>query len=517
MKKRLSILLICCVLTLSLGTPTLALVFVPPEGGGEAGGSVEIPEHNVGLGALTIGEGQTVSYTVVGSQFNPEEGSGFYAGQLNLTVTGPVVIESGGCLSIGPISVGGTEKRPVIKAELGETPLITVKAGGQLIIHYADFALTGTGTLIKQEPGAAVSLTGSTGYEDAVEWSGAVVDNGDTAPKNVHLEAGTPLTPELLPSVLDVAVLDRGQESYETLALSWELGEHHGQSEGKAELTGSFLDENGEVLHSLRPLTLTVYWYETGELTVTDARWTGDEAVTAALLFDELPDGLQTYDVWGQTSPDGEVWTDFYDFDVTGDPDEGYTAIFYLYDDNEPRYFRLAASNSDGSKYWYSRGFLLPTEEDSDEDQGGNRGGSTTLFPPLREPEPSPTPTPEPTPTPTPTPEPTPEPTYQPPILGTTDSEHTISPAPEPTPTPTPEPTPEPTSEPTPEPTPEPAPTASPGSEPAEDVEIAAPDMPERSSTGGADLVTTVVLAAAGIAVCGVVGAAAAGLFKKRK
>lgn len=501
MKKRLSILLICCTLALSLGAPALALVLDPPAEGGETSGSEEMPEHNVELGALTIGEGQTVSYTVVGSQFSPEEGSGLYAGQLNLTVTGPVVIESGGCLSIGPISVGGPEERAVIKAVLGETPLITVKAGGQLIIHYADFALTGEGTLIEQEAGAAVSLTGSTGYENAVEWSGPVVDNSSAEPEDIHLEAGTPLTAELLPETLEVPVLEQGQESYETLSLSWELGEHNGQSEDTAELTGAFLDENGDALPSLLPLTLTVYWYETAELAVTDARWTGGEAVTAALLFEELPEGLQTYDVWGQTSPDGEVWMDFYDFEVTGSSEEGYAGVFYLADDNEPRYFRLAAVNPDGSKYWYSRGFLLPAEEDSDEDQGGNRGGSTTLFPPVREPEPSPTPTP--------TPEPTPEPTYQPPILGTTASEHTMPP--------TPEPTPEPTIEPTPEPTPEPAPTASPYAEPAEDVEVAAPDMPEQSGPDGADAVKTVVLAAAGVAVCGAVGAAAAGVFKKKK
>ena len=382
MKKRLSILLICCTLALSLGAPALALVLEPPAEGGEEVGSEEIPEHNVELGALTIGEGQTVSYTVVGSQFSPEEGYGFYAGQLNLTVTGPVVIESGGCLSIGPISVGGPEERAVIKAVLGETSLITVKAGGQLIIHYADFDLTGEGTLIEQEAGAAVSLTGSTGYENAVEWSRPVVDNSSAEPEDIHLEAGTPLTAELLPETLEVPVLDRGQESYETLSLSWELGEHNGQSEGTAELTGAFLDENGDALPSLLPLTLTVYWYETAELAVTDARWTGGEAVTASLLFEELPEGLQTYDVWGQISPDGEAWMDFYDFEVTGSSEEGYAGVFYLADDNEPRYFRLAAADPDGSKYWYSRGFLLPAEEDSDEDQGGNRGGSTTLFPP---------------------------------------------------------------------------------------------------------------------------------------
>ena len=40
---------------------------------------------------------------------------------------------------------------------------------------------------------------------------------------------------------------------------------------------------------------------------------------------------------------------------------------------------------------------------------------------------------------------------------------------------------------------------------------------PEQSGPDGADAVKTVVLAAAGVAVCGAVGAAAAGVFKKKK
>lgn len=505
MRKRLNTLLICCALALSLGAPALAMVFEPPTGGEESAGA-EIPVNNVKLGGVTIGAGETLSYTVVGSQYEPEEGSGFYAGQLNLTITGPIVIESGGCLSIGPISIGGPEERAVIKAALGDTPLITVEAGGQLIIHYADFALTGEGTLIAQEPGAAISLIGSTLPDGAAAWSCPVVDNGSAAPDDVYLELGTALTPELLPGTLDVSVLDRGQELNATLALSWELGEHLGQREGEAQLTGSFLDENGEVLLSLQPLTLTVHWYAPGELVVTDARWTGGEAVTATLFLDELPDGLWHFDVRGQTSPDGENWSDFADFEVLGDEEDGYTATFYLYDDNEPRYFRLAASNGDGSMYWYSDGYFLPTEEDSDEDQGGNRGGSTTLFPPEREPEPTPEPTPQPTPQPTPTPSPEPESTPAPPVYlplsGGARPEPAASPSPEPSPASTTSPASGSTSESSPAPS-------------AQDVEIDAPDMPEQSSSTG--IVSTVLLAAAGVCVCVLVGKFAAKLYKKRK
>src|SRR5699024_2211600 len=112
MKKRsrcLSILL-CCVLALSLGAPASALVLEHPVEGEDAGTETEIPVHDIELGPLTIGEGEALSYTVVGSQYSPEEGSGYYAGKLNVTFTGPIVIESGGCLSIGPVSIGGTEE-----------------------------------------------------------------------------------------------------------------------------------------------------------------------------------------------------------------------------------------------------------------------------------------------------------------------------------------------------------------------------------------------------------------------
>lgn len=491
-------------MALSLGAPALALVFDPPTDV-EDGAEAEVPVNDVELGSVTIGAGQTLTYTVVGSQFTPEEGSGYYAGQLDLTVTGPIVIERGGCLSIGPISIGGQEERAVIKAALGGTPLITVEAGGQLIIHDADFELTGEGTLIVQEPGAAVSLTGSTLPENAVAWSGPVVDNGSDAVDDVYLELGTALTPELLPATLDVSVLYHGRELDATLALSWELCEHYGQREGEAQLTGSFLDEDGEALPSLLPLTLTVRWYEPGKLVVTDARWTGDEAVTATLFLDELPEGLWHFDVSGQTSSDGETWSDFADFEVLGDEEEGYTATFYLYDDNEPRYFRLVASNRDGSMYWYSDSFYLPDEDDSDEDQGGNRGGSTTLFPPEREPEPTPEPTPTPTPEPTPTlsPEPTTAPPLSLPLAGAGEPKPPASPSPEPSPTSTVPATSAPTRE----------PAAEPSS--AQDVEVDAPDMPEQSSSKGA--VSTVLLAAAGVCVCALVGAAAAGLFKKKK
>lgn len=222
MKKRLSTLLIClmcCALTACLAAPALALVFTPPGEGGAEG----IPEYNIELGNLTIGAGEELSYTVVDSQFETDEAAGIYAGKLNITITGPIVIKSGGSLFIGPIAIGGTEERTSIKAALStETPLITVEAGGQLNISCADVEIDGT--FIKQEQSGLVTLTGTTLPEGSVEWAGAVVDNSYAEPDDVYLEVGTPLTPELLPQTLSAYVMEQGKEQHKTFALSWELG-----------------------------------------------------------------------------------------------------------------------------------------------------------------------------------------------------------------------------------------------------------------------------------------------------
>lgn len=524
MKVRLGKLLacLCCAAALCLQTPAYALVLGGQGGDSEGGEETEPVNYCFELGDIVIDEGESLSYTVIGSEFQTDEESGYYAGKLTFTFSGTVVIRNGGSLSIGPVSIGGKEPRTKIIAELGESARIVVEAGGALNIVGADFEFSGAGTFVRQEPGGIVVFHDSALPEDAAEWSGPVADNSYSAPEDVYLESGTALSEELLPRELGLYVSDRGRESYMDLKLSWELGEHLGQTEGEAVLTGAFMGEDGEKIASLRPLTVNVYWYEQGELAVTDARWTGAEAVTVTLFMDSLPEDVQTSYVWGQTSPSGEVWTDFPDFELKGNAEDGYAAIFFLGSDNEPRYFRLAASDPRGTMFWYSKGFLLPKEDEGEDDQGGNRGGGTTLFPPLREPEPSPEPDPEPSPEPTPTPEPDPEPSpehTEPPqytgpggVLGTTGSEHTMPPTPEPTPSPEPAPTPSPT----PEPTPEPEPSASP-EVPESDVEIEAPELPDQDE--GTNTATTVILAAAGVGICACVGVAAAnaGKWKKKR
>ena len=85
-----------------------------------------------------------------------------------------------------------------------------------------------------------------------------------------------------------------------------------------------FLDENGEPLASAQPLKLHVSWYEPGKLVVTDASWTGGEAVTVALFLDKLPEEVSTNNIWGETSPDGRTWTAFAteEFEVKGDEEK---------------------------------------------------------------------------------------------------------------------------------------------------------------------------------------------------
>ena len=148
---------------------------------------------------------------------------------------------------------------------------------------------------------------------------------------------------ELLPAALGYEVMREGRPSSEDVPVAWDLEGLAGQTSGEAKVTGVFLDGDGEPMASAGPLVQRVEWYEPGRLVVTDAGWTGDQAVTAALFLDELPEDVSENSIRGETSPDGRSWTAFSeeDFEVTGDEEEGYTAIFYLYDDNEPRYFRL--------------------------------------------------------------------------------------------------------------------------------------------------------------------------------
>ena len=71
--------------------------------------------YTVTLDTQIIGDGETLSYTTVSSSYAgsivPE---GYYPGELTVELTGEIVVEAGGKLDIGTLSVGGTEASPVL-------------------------------------------------------------------------------------------------------------------------------------------------------------------------------------------------------------------------------------------------------------------------------------------------------------------------------------------------------------------------------------------------------------------
>lgn len=175
--------------------------------------------------------------------------------------------------------------------------------------------------------------------------------------------------------------------------MTWDMSGYEGQTDGELTLTGQFLDESGQPLSSLVPLTLRVRWYTPGTLVVTKAEWKGSTVPTVELTVEELPEFA---DVWGEVSTDGGVtWTRWEDEDrffIVEVKREGWACIFQLGDETSGL-FRVAAEDpwADPYAYWRSESFALSPPEDG-EDSGGNRGGSTTPGTPDREPEPEPRP-----------------------------------------------------------------------------------------------------------------------------
>lgn len=416
------------------------------EGGGQGG------VYRVTLDAQTVGEGETLSYeTVAGSLAGNPYAGDYYPGELTVDLAGPIVIEKGGSLTIGTLSVGNPKERgPVIRGELCPQGLILVKAGGRLVLKTAALELAGEGLLLVQEPGGSVELADTAVADGLVQWAPPMVDNTYQRPLKLWLEEGTALTEELLPRTMKVPVQDRGEVGQRELALAWDLADYDGRTRGEWSVSGGFLDQTGEPLASVRPLELSVYWVAPETLVVTNAVWMGGSAATAKLELKALPD--EAAEVWGEVSRDrGKSWTRWEGFELRRG--EGVTAGVFSLSDASPWQFRLRAANGDGSLRWTSDAFLLPKGGTSD--QGGNRGGGTAVTRPSRvpaSPSPEPTapvgPTAAPTPTSTPTPVPTVEPTPIPSVgHGILDVPPTAEPSVEPTPTPSAPPTaiPEPT------------------------------------------------------------------------
>lgn len=351
----------------------------------------EASDYTVTLEDQVIKDGEMLSFTTVSSAFAGSDilEDGFYPGTLTVVLTGQVVIESGGSLSIGTLSVGGPEAKPVITG----TGTIVVKGGGQLQLTCVDLSPQGEGPVIIQESGASVELTATNVEEGMVQWSGPLVNNLYYNPDDLWLEVGTALTGDLLPASMKVDVQEQGSGEYREVPLSWDMSGYDGQTDGELTLTGQFLDENGQPLPSLVPLTLRVRWYTPGTLVVTEAEWKGSTVPTVELTVQELPEFA---DVWGEVSTDdGATWTRWENeeqFFIVEVEQGGWACIFQLTDET-PGLFRIAAEDPwvDPYAYWRSEAFALGPSED-DEDSGGNRGGSTTPGTPEREPEPVPRP-----------------------------------------------------------------------------------------------------------------------------
>ncbi len=437
--------------------------------------------HRVTLDAQRVGDGEGLAFETVAAELagNPFA-QGYYPGALTVELTGQLVVESGGCLTIGTLSAGNDkEQSPVIAGELTQDGLIVVRPGGRLILKTVSLDLSGQGLFLVQEPGGSVELTDTAIGQDLVRWAGPTVDNTYQKPLELWLEAGTVLEPELLPQSVRSILQDQGSTTFATLPVRWDLEDWNEVPDGEAVLAGAFLDDSGQVLPSVRPLELTVHWVKPDTLVITDAAWLGQSAASAKLYLKALPD--EASEVWGEVSDDEEKsWQQWEGFELRQSEDT-VAGVFSL-PNAVPRHFRIRAASEDGRRYWMSDSVRLPKTVTRPSDQGGNRGGATTVGRPVRTPEPTPTPSAEPTPTPTPTPTPSPSvapsiPPSVPPSVEPSAApsvEPSIVPSPEPSVEPSPSTIPvvvpvEPTATPVPAPTPtaEPTPTSAPSAEPS--------------------------------------------------
>ena len=371
-----------------------------PDGGTSGdleGGTPEEPSEGAGspqvyiesLGTRTLAEGDELYYQTVAPKFadNPYLPDNYYPGALTVQVDGQVTVGAGAVLAIGTLSIGGTQElSPLIQGAGGQ---IVVQAGGELSLTDVEIAWTGEEPLIVQEPGAVVSLYACQSIpEGAIQWAAPVVDNAFQNPGDIWLMEGTPLTAEDLPQQLNTYLVTQGGSEWTTLSLKWDFSPYQGQTQGSITLTGQFLDENGAVLESRAPLTVTVHWYPAGTLVVTKADWIGDTVPVARLALSEIPQEADR--VWGEVSEDdGVTWTEWEDCNQLEilENNTGGLLVFVM-PDTTPRLFRAVAENRSEHLYWVSEAFLLPSE-DSD-DQGGNRGGSTLPETPDRSPAPVP-------------------------------------------------------------------------------------------------------------------------------
>lgn len=188
-----------------------------------------VPSYTVEVGPCQIGAGELVSYTTISPSFAgsavPEN---YYPGELTVRLTGQIVVEEGGVLDIGTLSIDGPEIGPVITG----TGQIVVKQGGQLRLTTATLSPQGQGPMILQETGGSVELVRTEAAPGVVQWASPLVNNLYDSPEDVWLETGTSLSGEMLPECLEVPVQIEGKESYLDVLLSWDLSQYDGRTDG---------------------------------------------------------------------------------------------------------------------------------------------------------------------------------------------------------------------------------------------------------------------------------------------
>lgn len=309
---------------------------------------------------------------------------GYYPGELTVSIEGDIIVEAGGTLAIGTLSIGGKEASPVVTG----SGCIIVEPGGKLQLTQAILQAEGGLTII-QQPGGSVLLQRTDPPDGMITWSVPLVQNEYDNPDDLWLEQGTSLTADMLPSSLNTTVQFQGSETDAALALVWDLSAYDGRTEGEEiTLTGSFADETGQTLLSAVPLTLTVHCYAPEILAVTDAVWKGETVPTVQLTVQNLPDPDDFRgEIWGEVSTDGgqtwQRWDDEEIFFIVSSTDTGSVCVFRLPDET-PRWFRIVAEDTWEHLYYRSEAIYLAYEEQ--EDSGGNRGGSTSPSVPDRQP-----------------------------------------------------------------------------------------------------------------------------------
>ena len=373
-KKRIIIMAICLLCITLCCTAALSV------------SAVESNSYSVTLGSQIISNGKVLFYeTISPALIDNPYAADYYPGELTVHISGPIVIEDGGNLTIGTLSLRDpNEAGPVIQGELAENGLIIVKSGGTLNLKTVTLDTTGEGLLIFQEPGGSVNLTDSQIDADLIHWAPPQVENTYQKPRDLFLPEGTLLTADMLPTEMNTFLQYQGVDRWSKIAMSWDLDGYSGQTDGELTLTGVFKDEDGNSMASVQPLTITVHWYEPDTIAITSATWANSSQTSSAILKAEKP--FEYVDnIWGEVSDDGGVtWKRWDNLNII-DNEGFWTCIFYL-PDGAPRHFRIAAADENESKHWISEG-IFPTTDVGN--QGGNRGGSTSPNSPERTPQPA--------------------------------------------------------------------------------------------------------------------------------